>query len=169
MDSVKAGGKKYKFEMKFCEPKKRTEKGDWFTHDSSSVDFTSLKATGIDCGEYFDNGTPASIAGEEEKGFNRFKFSNQVFAWEKILVLKISDQSSRGWSPDMYIVMPIKYKSFVTHIALSNLSFQPGKVIILTNYKFSRKGMSLAIEEHLGDHTGVDIKDFFLRSVLEEK
>jgi hypothetical protein len=47
-------------------------------------------------GGYFDNGMPTLISGEEEELFNRFKFSNQVFAWEKIFLFRISNQSSRS-------------------------------------------------------------------------
>jgi hypothetical protein len=58
MDSVKAEGTRYKIEMKMCKPKKMTELGSWFSHDTSTIDFASLKVNDIDCVEYFDKGMP---------------------------------------------------------------------------------------------------------------
>src|SRR5258705_13009919 len=125
MDSVKAEGKRYKFEMNICKPKKMTERGSWFSHDTSTIDFTSLKSNDIECGGYFNKGMPTLISGPEEKPpFNQFQFSGQVFVWEEIYVFRISDQGSRDWNPEMYIVMPMKYKSFWTHIDITDIEFQ---------------------------------------------
>jgi hypothetical protein len=102
MDSAKVEGKRYKIEMNICKPKKMTVRGSWFSHDTSTIDFTSLKSNEIECGGYFDKGMPTLISGPEGKPlFNQFQFSNQVFAWEDILIFKISDWSSRGWNPEM--------------------------------------------------------------------
>jgi hypothetical protein len=169
MDSVKAESTRYKIEMKICEPKKMTERGDWFTHDTSTINFASLKENEIECGKYFDNGMPTLISGEEEKKINQFEFGNQVFAWEKIFVFAISDQSSRGWNPPMFILMPMKYKSFVTKISLTNIQFQSGKVIFLNDYMGSIKGMNITIEESLQNKNGKEVKSFPLRSILEDK
>ncbi len=128
MDSVKAESTQYKIEMKICEPKKMTERGDWFTHDTSTIDFVSLKTNEIDCGKYFDKGIGEPLTyNKVEIPFNKFEFSNQLFAWEKIFVFRISNWSSRGWQPEMYIVMPMKYKSFVTYIKLTDVEFQSGQ------------------------------------------
>ena len=91
MDSVKSDGIRYKIEMNICKPKKMTERGNWFSHDTSAIDFGSLKSSDIECGEYTDKGMPTLILGKEEEQLNRFKFSNQVFAWEKIFVFRIMD------------------------------------------------------------------------------
>ena len=172
MDSVKTDGIRYKIEMNICEPKKMTERGGWFSHDTSAIDFTALKANDIECGGYFDDGMPTLISGEEEKFFNRFKFSNQVFAWEKIFVFRISNRSSRGWWPPMYIVMPMKYKSFVTHITLTDIVFQSGKVIFLTNYNAfyndSENMKFLDIDHSLKNYKTVDVKTFPLQELLEK-
>ena len=169
IDSVKAEGTRYKIEMNICEPKKMAERGDWFTHDTSKINFTSLKVSDIECGEYFDKGMPTLISGdEEEKKINQFQFSNQVFAWEKIFVFKISNASSRGWMPEMYVVIPMKYKSFVTHIKLTALEFQSGKVIFLRDINNEQKGMYLTIEQSLKNYQRVDVKDFPLKSILEK-
>jgi len=112
------------------------------------------------------------VRGEEEKFFNRFKFSNQVFAWEKIFVFRISNRSSRGWWPPMYIVMPMKYKSFVTHITLTDIVFQSGKVIFLTNYNAfyndSENMKFLDIDQSLKNYKTVDVKIFPLQELLEK-
>jgi hypothetical protein len=170
MDSVKAEGIRYKIEMKICKPKKMTERGSWFSHDTSKIDFASLKENEIDCGEYFDKGMPTLISGKEEELFNRFIFSGQVFAWEEIYVFKISNTSSRGWHPEMYIVMSMKYKSFITHITLTNIEFQSGKVIFLTNYNVfyndSENMKYLDIDQSLKNYEAVDVKTFPLKGLL---
>lgn len=168
MDSVKADGTWYKIEMKICEPKKMTERGDWFTHDTSVINFTLLKADEIECGKYFENGMPTLISGEKEKKTNQFEFSNQVFAWEKLFVFKIACASCRGWNPEMYIVMPMKYKSFVTYIKLNDLEFQSGKVIFLTDFNNEQKGMYLTIDQSLKNHTTTNVKNFSLKEILDE-
>ncbi len=173
MDSVKAGSTRYKIEMKICDPNKKTERGNWFTRDTSTIDFGSLISNDINCAEYFDKGTPTLISGEEEeKPFNQFQFNNHVFAWEKIFVFKISNWSSRGLQPEMYIVIPMKYKSFVTNIALSDIEFQPGKVIFLTNYKVSYTSSQdanyLSIDRSLKNEKAVDVKIFPLKELLEK-
>lgn len=170
MDSVKAENTRYKIEMKICEPKKMTERGDWFTHDTSTINFVSLKADDINCGKYFDKGIGEPLSyNKEEIPFNKFEFSNQIFAWEKIFVFRISNWSSRGWHPEMYVVVPMKYKSFVTYINLSELEFQSGKVIFLTDLNNKQKGMYLTITHSLKDHNSVDVKDFLLKKILEEE
>jgi len=170
MDSAKTEGKRYKIEMKFCHPSHATDKGDWFKADTSNVDFANLKPGDVICNEYFDKGMPEVILGKEEEiPVNQFKFTNQVFAWEQIVIVKISDQSSRGWHPEMYIVFPVKYKSFVTYISLSDIDFLSGNVLFADNYAASKKGMSMSVDLSLKDHPGINVKDFSLREVLEAK
>jgi len=170
MDTLKTQGHHYKIEMKICEPKKMTEKGSWFSHDTSTIDFASLKPADIICGEYFDKGMPELISGiEEEIPFNRFKFSNQVFAWEKIFVFKISDWSSRGRNPEMYIVIPMKYKSFRTHIDITDIEFLPGKVMFLTQPNALYDESKLTIRPSVKDMQTVEVKNFQWREILEQK
>ena len=149
-----------------------TERGSWFSHDTSTIDFALLKSNDIECGGYFDKGMPTLISGKEEEQVNRFKFSNQVFAWEEIYVFKISNMSSRGRQPEMYIVMPIKYKSFTTHITLNDIEFQSGRVIFLTNYNASYQTTQdkkyLNIDQSLKYIKGVKVKSFPLKELLEK-
>jgi hypothetical protein len=146
---------------------KNVRAGDWFSHDSTTIDFRSLKPGDIDCGEYFDKGTTTLISGkEEELPINRFEFSGNKFAFEEIYIFRISDKSSRGWNPEMYLIMPVKYKSFVTYIKLTDLEYQSGKLIFLTDYSASRQGMFLTIEQSLENYKPVDMKDFQLKSLL---
>ena len=171
MDSIKSDGIRYKIEMNICEPKKMTEIGDWFSHDTSAIDFGSLKSNDINCGGWFDKGTPTLISGTEEELINQFKFSNQVFAWEKIFVFRISNRSSRGWIPEMYIVMPMKYKSFWTHIDIPDIAFQPGKVIFLNDmkgiYGETDGSKHLSFNQSLKNEKGVDVKTFPLKDLLK--
>jgi hypothetical protein len=172
MDSIKAEEIRYKIEMNICEPKKMTERGHWFTHDTSTIDFASLKPNDIKCGGWFDKGMPTLISGEEEEApFNQFQFSGQVFVWEKIFVFKISNRSSRGWTPEMYIVMPMKYKSFWTHIDIMDIEFQPGKVIFLNDmkgiYGETNGTKHLSFAQSLENEKGIDVKTFPLKDLLK--
>lgn len=170
MDSLKSEGIRYKIEMKICEPTKMTKYSDWFSHDTSKINFNLLKANEIKCGDFFDKGLPTLISGEEEeKPINQFEFGNQYFAWEHIFIFRISNMSSRGWMPGMFIVMPMKYKSFRTHIDLTGIEFQPGKVIFLTEYTAVYDDFKLIVDQSLKDHTGAEVKTFALKDVLGEK
>ena len=168
MDSIKAEGTRYKIEMKICKPNKMAERGNWFSHDTSSIDFTSLKPGDISCGNYFDKGTPTLISGEEEKIVNQFEFSNQVFAWEEMYVFRINNTSSRGWSPPMFVVLPMKYKSFRTNVNLTGIEFQSGKVIFLTNVNAAYVENALVIQQSLKEEKGLEVKDFLLKELLEK-
>jgi hypothetical protein len=109
------------------------------------------------------------ISGKEEKTYNRFEFSNQVFAWEKILVFKISNSSSRGWNSEMYIVLPVKFKSFITYIDLTSIEFLSGKVVFLTDINAGYEKSSQVIRQSLKDAKPVEVKDFQLKELLEQK
>ena len=170
MDSLSTDGIRYKIEMKICEPTKMTKYSDWFSHDTSTINFGLLKANDFKCGDFFDKGLPTLISGEEEaKSINQFEFGNQYFAWEHVFIFRISNVSSRGWNPDMYIIMPMKYKSFRTRIDLTDIKFQAGKVIFLTGYTSAYDDSKLVVNQSLKDHTGVEAKTFQLKELLEEK
>ncbi len=168
MDSAASEHREYMIEMKFCEPLKLSAKGNWFSQDTSAIDFSSLKSADISCAGYFDNGLPEMITGEQRiQKINQFEFGNQVFAWEKILVFKISDASSRNWNPEMYIVMPVKYKSFRTSVQLLNVVFQSGKVIFINEPDVSPEGESrIIISSILKGVKGTAKKDFSLKEIL---
>ncbi len=167
MDPDKARSIHYRISMKICEPRKKTNRGDWFAHDTSAIDFTSLKASGINCEDYFDDGMSTLIsAGETEKPYNWFKFSNQVFAWEKILVFRISDTSSKYKFADMYIVIPMKYKSFRTTIDIKDVWFQPGKLIFLSDIKGRYSDEKLSFKRSLKKTRGTDARSFSFRGIL---
>jgi len=169
MDSAKAESVHYKIEMKICKPKKITERGNWFSHDTSTIDFTSLKASEIDCGEYFDKGIGEPLTyNKEEIPFNKFQFSGQVFAWEELYVFRISNYSSRAWWPPMYIVVPMKYKSFVTQIDITDSEFQSGKVIFLTDANAFYDEKKLIIRQSLKNVKGVNADNFPLEKLLEK-
>ena len=163
MDSLKAGIIRYKIEMKICGIKS-SERGDWFIHDTSKINFLSLKPADLDCGDYFEDGLPTPISGqEEEKPINQFEFGNQLFAWEHVFVYRISNMSSRGFMPEMFIVIPVKYKSFRTKINISNIEFQSGKVIFLTDLEGRYDDNYLLLSQSLKNKKGINEKDFSLK------
>lgn len=170
MDSAKLDFTLYKIEMKICKPKKMTERGSWFSHDTSTIDFASLNANDIECGEYFDKGMGEPLTyNKEEILFNKFEFANQVFAWEKIFVFKISNWSSRGWQPEMYIVMPVKYKSFQTSIEITDIENLSGKVVFLSDVNASYDESKLNIRQSLKDAKAVELKGFPLKEMIEKE
>lgn len=170
MDSTRSLGTHYKIEMKICVPEKMTKIWNWGTHEISKINFDSLKAKNIKCGEWFDEGLSTLISGqEEEKPINQFEYGNQLFAWEHIFIFRISNISSRGWMPEMYLVMPMKYKSFFTYINLSGLVFKSGKVLYLTQFNHSQDGGKLHINQSLKDYKTDDEKNFFLKEIVESK
>lgn len=75
--------------------------------------------------------------------------------------------------PEMYIVMPMKYKSFFTRIELNDLEFQSGKVIFLSDYNASyiasQDEKYLNIDQSLKDYKTVEVKSFPLKELLETK
>ena len=170
MDSVKADFTRYKIEMKICKPKKMTKRGNWFSHDTSTIDFASLKANDIDCGEYFDKGIGEPLTyNREEITFNKFQFSGQSFAWEEIYIFRISNRSSRGWQPEMYIVMPMKYKSFRTSIEITDIENLSGKCVFLTEVNAFYNEKKLNIRQSLKDVKGDEVRGFPLEELLENK
>ena len=119
-----SGSVKYKIEMKICEPINPSVSNGYFNNDTSTINFKTLTTSQIKCGEYIANYNGA-------KDFNIYYYNNQLFAWEKIIVWKIMNWSSRGWHQPMYIILPVKMKSFVTHIEINEIEFQSDKVIWL--------------------------------------
>lgn len=121
----------YKIEMKICKPKKLSQYKDIFGHDTSALDFQKLAAKDFECGDYFESN-------HEAKDYNEFSWGNQQYAYESIIVLKFSDESSRAWHKPMYIVLPIRYQSFVTFVELSDITVTDGKVLYLDNIEDTR-------------------------------
>ena len=167
MDSTRYLKESFQIEMKMCEPKKHTAAGNWFSPDTSTLVFSKLKAGELSCGQYFDLGKPTPINGEGEmKKKNEFAFGNQVFAWEKIIVFRISSESSASQQSSMFVVMPVRYKSFVTNISLSDVHFKPGKVFFLDDYPHTKNGNDLSVNLSLKDHPPVSTKGFALKHIL---
>jgi hypothetical protein len=126
-----------------------------------------LKPGDFDCGDYFDNGLPTLISGQEErKPINQFEFGGQLFAWEHLFIYRISNMSSRGWISEMYIVVPVKYKSFRTKINISNIEFQSGKVVFLTDLEGKYDEKYLVLSQSLKNKKGIVAKDFPLKVLL---
>ncbi len=168
MDPARTDGNRYKIEMKICEPLKMTAAGDWFSKDTSAIEFASLKSADINCAAWFDKGMLELLSGQkEDTPFNGFRFGNQVFAFEKILMFKITGWSPGNRQPDMYVVLPVKYKSFRTKIDILGIGFLPGKVVFISEPDISYDDHKLNISAFLEDAKGTDLKDFSFREALE--
>lgn len=161
MNSEMSKGKQYKIEMKFCWPNKKTEKGGWFTHDTSAINFKTLTTSDITCGKFSANGEGIEVlsGNKEFAKYNFYEYQNQVFAWENILVFRITDSTGGSQLPAMYIVLPIRYKSFVTTVKIENILFQPGKLLFLDKAEASYKDSRLHIQPSLKNVAGIAIKD----------
>lgn len=168
MDSIQSSSSSYTIKMKICDLANPSDKGDWLTADTSGTDFNTLHAKDIICQDY-----RASYEGVEylsgEKPVvkdSEFEYSNQTFAFEKILVFKIVNESSARILPPMYIVFPVRYKSFATGIRINGVVFDDGKAILVENTDAKREGMSILLETSLLDRKGVNVKDFRLKEIL---
>lgn len=161
MDTTSTAFTNYEIEMKMCSPTKISKKGDWFSHDTSTINFASLRSEEVGCSDYLKNGEGIEVLSGNEtfEKFNYYEYSNQVFAWEMILVFRVSNRSSAAYWPYMYIILPIRYKSFVTHIKLSGITFQPGKAILLEKPDAEYKKSGLQIQKDLKLLNGVEITE----------
>ncbi|MES2431976.1 MAG: hypothetical protein V4556_13665 [Bacteroidota bacterium] len=166
MDSAESKYTNYKIVMKFCDLKKESVIDNWFTHDSSTITFNKLLPADLNCKDYIEPDGSKEDPSRSKSTFNKYDFGNQVFAFEKVLVFKISNYSSRGLMPDMYVVLPVKYKSFVTSIELTNVSFQSGKVIYIEKALPIQDSAKLIISLSLKDVVGTEENDFFLKEIL---
>lgn len=161
---------KYKIEMKICEPVKRTDKDGWFTNDTSDINFSVLTAADIICGNYMLEGQGKEVLSGEKEGPKNFSYaySNQHFAWESILIFRITNKSSRGLQQSMYIIMPVRYKSFVTSITINDVAYRSGNVIFIDNAAASYPKQRLTINHSLKNEKGIHVQDSYFSSWVEE-
>ncbi|MEO5945480.1 MAG: hypothetical protein ABIP79_01595 [Chitinophagaceae bacterium] len=147
----------FKIEMKICEPIKKTEKGGWFTNDTSSIHFSSLTAADITCDKYSEEGEGIEVLSGEKIGpkYNSYSFSNQYFAWEYILIFKITNESSRGLQPPMYVILPVKYKSFFTSVNITNVFYESDTIVFIDNAVAKYPNKRLTINHSLKNETGI--------------
>ncbi len=151
----------YLIEMKFCTPLVISENGDWFSHDTSAIIFNNLKANELECGNYMYNGEGKEIlnGNKEITKYNSYEYSNQVFAWEKIIIVRITNTSPDNNEMPMYIAIPVKYKSFVTQIELNDIVYKAGKLFFLEEYNTAYKNGRLTIKPELKEHISMSFND----------
>lgn len=150
----------FKIEMKICTPIKKSGKKDWFSSETSAINFLTLTASDIDCGKYKIEGEGIEVlSGEKEvPKRNSYSYSNQYFAWENILIFKISNTSAAGIQPPMYVIMPIKYKSFFTSVIITDVVYKSGNVVFIDNTVATYPKKRLAINHSLKNETGIAVK-----------
>jgi hypothetical protein len=166
MDTAGKADARYMIAMKICSLKKPTPRNDWFSFEKSKVNFETLGASGVQCGDYIVNGGGLEyLAGDPGLSpYNKYEFGNQHFAFEDILVFRVADSSAKESLP-MYVVFPVKYKSFVTSISLSGVPFQPGKVVYVKDAQLNRSS-NLRLNASLKKLKGVAVKDFRWKEIL---
>lgn len=147
MDLEKNNSIDYRIEMKICEPVTPSPNKNYFDNERSSINFKALSDTDIVCGKY-------TSTYNTENEFNGYQYSNQVFAWEKLLVWKITNESSRDWKKPMFLVLPVKLKSFVTHIEITDVAFQQGNLLWLADdgklLKNKRQQFNISVKDRKG-------------------
>ena len=151
----------FKIEMKICIPIKNTEKKDWFSPETSAINFLTLTAADIDCGKYMIEGEGKEVlSGEVESPKpNSYYYSNQYFAWESILIFKITNTKSRALEPPMYVIMPIKYKSFVSSISIADVVYHSGNIVFIDNATATYPKKRLTINHSLKNETGIAVEN----------
>ncbi len=160
MDSIETGAVHFKIEMKICEPVNGSAIDGYFTNDSSTIDFKKLTEKDITCGRYIDNY-------KQDYPFYNFRYDNQVFAWEKIIVWKIMNISSRAWYEPMYIILPVKIKSFITYIEIKDIEFEGGKFIWLDEEGVINKDNRQHLLASLKSRKGLDTNKCSLKKLLD--
>jgi hypothetical protein len=160
IDSVKAGSIKFKIDMKICQPANGSAIKDHFGNTISTIDFKTLKEKEIKCDEYISND-------EKANGFYKFHYGNQVYAWEKILICRIVNWSSTTWEQPMYLVLPVKIGSFVTHINLEEIEYKSGKLIWLDETGVIDKNRTQQISIKLNNRKGIDVDSWALKKLLD--
>jgi len=160
MDSIETGSVHFKIEMKICEPVNGSARNGYFTNDRSTIDFKKLTEKDITCGRYIDNY-------ETAYPFYKFHYGNQVFAWEKIIIWKISNISSRALHMPMYIILPVKIKSFITYIEIKDIAFEGGTFIWLDEEGVINKDKRQHLSASLKNRKGLDTKQCSLKKLLD--
>ena len=164
--SVKAkmfegGSVKYHIGLKICSVKNSGEYSHVFSGDTSKINFEKLDDSDFLCTNFFDT--------DNRQPINNFSFSNQLYAYEKILVLRFRDMSSKDWHREMFIVLPIRYESFVTYIELNDIIFKEGQVIYLNSLPDKRnKDKHLVIKESLKNYSSMPYDELPVKLNLEE-
>ena len=150
----------FKIEMKICEPIKKTKKKDWFTNETSTIKFSALSVADIVCDKYKIEGEGIEVlSGEiEAPKHNSFSFSNQYYAWEFILIFRITNTKSRALEQPMYVIMPIKYKSFVSSINIADVVYHSGNIVFIDNAVASYPKQTLTINHSLKNETGIYVE-----------
>ena len=158
----------YKIQMKICKLKDPSATKDWFSYEVSKIKFDTVAAANFICENYLQNGGGMEVISGDPglKKFNEYTFGNQVFAWENVLVFKIENVSSRARLQPMYVVLPIRHKSFVTHVSIKDVPFQKGNVVYVESETMKKGDSGIKIEASLKAEKGISIKDFALKAIL---
>ena len=166
MDTAGKSDPRYVITMKLCSLKEPTPRKDWFSFEKSKVNFETLGASGVQCGDYIENGGGYEyLTGDPGLNlYNEYEFGNQHFAFESILVFRITDSSAKEALP-MYVVFPVKYKSFITNVSLTSVPFQPGRVVYIKDAGLDRSS-KLRLNASLKKMKGVAVKDFRWKELL---
>ena len=160
MDSAKAGSINYRIEMRICQPVNGTPSKDHFSNDLSTIDFKALKEKDLNIGQYIS-------IDEKTNGYYKYHFGNQVFAWEKILICRIVNWSSTNWEEPMYVILPVKMKSFVTAVNMKDIGYQSGKLIWLEDVGTIDNDHTQQIAINLNGRKGIDTDSWSLKKLLD--
>ncbi len=121
MDADLLKGDKYRMVGSFCTPVERSAAKTVYGHDSSTISFKSLEKHMIQC---------SPVYGSEDSllALNMFRYGNQKFGYEKIIVIRVIKLDT-DMEATMQIIVPVPYQSFLTFIKIRDIIFLPGKTI----------------------------------------
>jgi hypothetical protein len=166
MDSSKIGQHQFTISMKLCRLRQPSPQKDAFSYELSKTRFDTLTSSSLSCGDYIENGGGYEyLTGKPVIDPNVYRFGNQAFAYEVVMVFKIEDSSSAAAMP-MYVVFPVRHKSFVTSVSITDVSFRPGKVLFVDGEKKRKSGSGLRLEASVKKKKAVEINTSPFKSLL---
>ncbi len=149
MDADILNGEKYRMIANFCTPVQSSEVKTVYGTDTSSISFKSLEKHMIQC-------SPVLNTGDSADSFNMFKYANQNFGYEKIVVLRVI-RLNQQMESSMQIIVPLRYQSFLTFIKIRDIVFMPGKTIWI-DLPDTREGGSLKVNISMKEYAFTEQK-----------
>lgn len=158
-------GKRLFIEMRLCTLKQESEKGSWFSKDTSTINFNNLTSVDFDCSKYMYNGEGKEVLNGNGQftRYNQFTYSNQVYAWEKIIVIRITNTNPGNNQKPMFIIMPVKNKSFVTTIVFEKVPFRSNSIFYIEDATAMYKKTNLYLTANLEKYTPVPVENCHLK------
>jgi hypothetical protein len=126
----------YRYFHTICQPKEWSTRGDTFDHDTSRLSWDNLSIeylSGLECKDL------------ESESDSIYFYGNQMMVYENIMKVTVV-RSGAGAADTMRMIFPVKIKSFVTYINITNIPFYNKTYDLTNDMEYSIKGMYLSIK-----------------------